>query len=72
MAGFSIILVLFVFIAIVVGLILFGLGTFAAGHFVGKSVKKRKLGTALRIISYFLLIPVFAFGIIIFITSKLV
>ncbi|MBE6868344.1 MAG: hypothetical protein E7494_06225 [Ruminococcus albus] len=72
MAGFSIVLVLFVFIAIVVGLILLGLGTFAAGHFAGKSQKNRKLGVALRIISYFLLIPILAFGIIIFITSKLV
>ena len=72
MAGFSIVLVLFVFIAIVVGLILLGLGTFSAGHFAGKSQKNRKLGVALRIISYFLLIPILAFGIIIFITSKLI
>lgn len=65
-------MVLFVLGAAVFGIILFGLGTFAAGHFAGKSQKNRKLGVALRIISYFLLIPIIAFGIIMFITSKLV
>ena len=71
MGGFSLILVLFVLGAAVFGIILFGLGTFAAGHFIGRSEKTRKLGTALRIVSYFLLIPIFAIGIIIFITAKL-
>lgn len=71
MGGFSLVLVLFAFVAVIVGLILLGLGIFAAGHFAGKGEKTAKLGVALRIISYFLLIPIFAFGIILFITYKI-
>ena len=62
MAGFSLILVMLLIAAFIMGLLMMIVGTVILKRAAGNSRRMKNLGVALRVVSYLILTPCFAFA----------